>query len=320
MSWVPQIAPRRLPFASAALSLILPSIAIAQNAQIQGIRVLPSTGAVEIEIQMSRPVTPQTLYVASPDRLVIDFPESTPGPQLRGLAVNRGDVKDVRVGLFESHPPTTRIVLDLNTSLAYQLFPSGKSVLVKLGGPAAPDAADSNPVAEAPIAPPKPKVTVAFQNGLLSVSADKATLAQVLYEIHMQTGADVGVPAGAEQEKVVAALGPAPPRDVLAALLNGSPYNFIIVGSSSNPNVLERVLLSQKGTTMVLDVPMAGSQPPNQNLPAYASAGRTANLRMPNGAAAATDTEEQLNSLPPDEEPQPGDPQQGEQPAAQQPN
>jgi hypothetical protein len=320
MSYPPKVGLGFGVCASAALVAILlsQSAAVAQTAQIQGVRLLPSTTAVEIEIQMSHAVAPHAQMVPSPDRLVIDFPEATPGPQLRALTVNRGDVKGVRVGLFESNPPTTRVVLDLKSPVGFQIFPSGKSVMIKLGGPATPAVSESIPEPEAPPEPPKPKVTVAFQNGLLSVSAERATLAQVLYEIHMQTGAEIAVPAGAEQEQVVAALGPAAPKDVLAGLLNGSPYNFILIGSSSNPNGIERVLLTQKGTSMVIDVPMAGSQPaPNPGTAAYINTRRMANARNPNGDQQS-DVEEQINNLPPDEEPQPGDPAPaGQQPAPQ---
>jgi hypothetical protein len=305
-----------------ALVGVLPlPTAIAQSAQVQHVKMLPSTGAVEIEIQMNQPVAPRTQVVASPDRLVIDFPGTTPGAQLRALPVNRGDVLGVRVGLFESQPPTTRVVLDLKNPTAYQVFPSGKSVMIKLGGAPAPAVNASNPAPEAPPEPPRPAVTVGFQNGLLSITAEKATLAQVLYEIHTQTGAEIAVPAGAEQEQVAAALGPAPPKDVLSALLNGSSYNFILVGSSSNPNVLERVLLSQKGTSMVLDVPVPQGRPQpgtNPGLTAYMSPGRMVNRGNPNGQPPQS-PEEEINNLPQDEDPQPTDPQPGDQQAQPQP-
>lgn len=88
-----------------------------------------------------------------------------------------------------------------------------------------------DPVATTPPASPKPPVTVTFTNGLLRVQADKATLAQVLFEVQRQTQAEIAIPAGAEQEQVAADIGPAPARDVLGSLLNGSPYNFIFVGT-----------------------------------------------------------------------------------------
>jgi hypothetical protein len=47
----------------------------------------------------------------------------------------------------------------------------------------------------------------------------------------------------AELEQVAADLGPAPARDVLGALLNGSAYNFIFVGEELS---LERVILTRR--------------------------------------------------------------------------
>jgi hypothetical protein len=97
-----------------------------------------------------------------------------------------------------------------------------------------------DPIAEEG-APPKPAMSVTFANGMLSIRTEKATLAQVLYEVQRQTQAEIAIPAGAEQEEVAANLGPAAARDVLASLLNGSGYNFIFIGSQER---LERVILT----------------------------------------------------------------------------
>ncbi len=59
----------------------------------------------------------------------------------------------------------------------------------------------------------------------------------------MKTQAEIAIPAGAEQEQVVANLGPGPARDVLGALLNGSSYNFIFVGNELS---LQRVILPRR--------------------------------------------------------------------------
>jgi rhodanese-related sulfurtransferase len=91
--------------------------------------------------------------------------------------------------------------------------------------------------------PPKPLVTVTYANGMLRIRAERATLAEVLFEVQRQTQAEIAIPAGAEQEEVFADLGPAPARDVLAALLNGSHYNFIFVG---NELTLESVILTRR--------------------------------------------------------------------------
>src|SRR5271169_5289033 len=98
-----------------------------------------------------------------------------------------------------------------------------------------------SPVMDAP--PQKLPLTVTFEKGMLRIRAEKATLAQVLFEVQRQTQAEIAIPAGAEQEQVAADLGPAPARDVLGSLLNGSAYNFIFVG---NEMKLERVILTRR--------------------------------------------------------------------------
>jgi AMIN domain-containing protein len=109
-------------------------------------------------------------------------------------------------------------------------------------GQAAPPA----PPAIVPVVePPKPAVSVSFQNGMLSIRTDRATLAEVLFEVQKQTKAEIAIPAGAEQEQVVTDIGPAPPRDVLASLLNGSSYNFIFVGNEQDGS-LGKVILSRR--------------------------------------------------------------------------
>src|SRR5579864_3481774 len=112
--------------------LFLPSVA--QNASVRRVHVLGSKGAVEIEIEASDRLVPQTQVLTGPDRLVVDFPNATPGAELRSQSVNRGEVKDVRVGLFQSNPPVTRVVFDLKSPQSYQVFPYGRSVMIKVTG------------------------------------------------------------------------------------------------------------------------------------------------------------------------------------------
>jgi hypothetical protein len=107
-----------------------------------------------------------------------------------------------------------------------------------------PVSASSVP-APASTAPAQPHVTVTYASGMLSIRSEKATLAEVLFEVQRQTQADIAIPAGAELEEVVADIGPAPARDALAALLNGSKYNFIFVGDGA---ALERVILTLHDT------------------------------------------------------------------------
>jgi hypothetical protein len=234
------------------------------TAAVRRVHVLESKNAVEIEVEASDRVVPQTRVLTGPDRLVVDFPNTVPGSQLRNQSVNRGEVKSVRVGLFQSNPPVTRVVLDLNSPQSYQIFPYGRTVIIKVTGAVqqGPVEVDDFPPPERPglvsaayaagagprgVALPQQGLEVTFRNGLLSIRANKATLSEVLFAVHQRTGADIAIAAGAEQEKVVAELGPAPAPEVLASLLNGSTFNFLILSAPDNPRVLDRVILSQRG-------------------------------------------------------------------------
>ena len=223
---------------------------------VQRVAVMGDEQGIELKITSSQPVHTQTQLLTGPDRLVIDFPGAAPGNQLRGLAVNQGGIKGVRVGLFSSTPPTTRVVVDLSGASPYEITPTGNSVILKLGAgntgtqgiqlaSAHPGSADAL-AAVIPPAPPAPHVQVNFQQGKLSVHADKATLAEVLFAIQQRTGADIPIPAGAEQEQVVADAGPGPAKDVLTSLLTGTHFNFIVVGSDQNDGGLKSVILSPK--------------------------------------------------------------------------
>ena len=41
-------------------------------------------------------------------------------------------------------------------------------------------------------------------------------------------------------------LGPGPARDVLAALLNGSHFNYVMLGSAAHPDSVDRLILTSK--------------------------------------------------------------------------
>jgi len=306
---VQESTPVRSLVTRASVSLPVPTAADT-NPQVRHVSVLKSGGATEIEIEASERIVPAVQVVTGPDRLVIDFPKASPGPQLRALTVNQGEVKGVRVGLLNAKPPVTRVVLDLKSPQAYQLFPLGKSVIVKLGGTVGIATAPSPNLPEsAPALPTQPakRFEISFQDGLLSVMSTKGSLADVLSEIRTQTGADIAIPAGAEQEEVAASIGPGSPRDVVAQLLNGSRYNFIIVGADNDANKLERVILSPKGAGEIVvqdlpstpePVPVAQMQPPERSV-----------AEAPAPPPSPPPQEEpQGDSMPPDTT-QPGDPQ-----------
>jgi len=255
---------------SAALWLPLAPGALAQaqasqgQASVRRIKVLGSKDTVEIEVEGSDRLVPQTRVLTGPDRLVIDFPNAVPGNEMRNQSVDRGEVKDVRFGLFQSKPPVTRIVLDLKTAQSYQVFPYGRTVMIKVVGGAAaiatPNDAPSHAhpglvaanytpgAAQIQVveAPAQPMLDVSFRDGLLAIKSNKATLSDVLSAVQQRTGAQVALAPGTDQERVVVDLGPAPAADVLGQLLNGSKFNFLILSAANDPRQLDRVILSAR--------------------------------------------------------------------------
>jgi hypothetical protein len=92
------------------------------------------------------------------------------------------------------------------------------------------------------IAPVAPQVS--FQNGELSIVAPNSTLADILRAVRKQTGAEIDIPAA--NERVVTRLGPGPVRQVMADLLNGSHFNYVLLGSAQDSSLLTRVVLVAK--------------------------------------------------------------------------
>jgi hypothetical protein len=266
-------------------TLLAGPVAAQDRSFVRNVAVRDAGKAIEIEIHTSgAAVSPNTQAITRPDRILVDFPGALPASELHALKVNRGPLKGIRPGLFFKDPPITRIVLDLLEPQSYQISPIPNGVVVRLGQasaatnvslsppPAAPNIGGAHlatvskvsgqlsvgtgatspaavrAVSPAPPQPPEPRkpiVTVTFRNGLLSIHAEGGTLAQVLSEVQRQTQAEIAIPAGAEQEQVVADLGPAPARDVLAALLNGSSYNFIFVDGEQGGG-LAKVILTRR--------------------------------------------------------------------------
>jgi len=265
---------------TAALCACLGSSSLAQIS-VRSVKVLGHKDTVEVEVEASDRIVPQTRVLTGPDRLVIDFPNAVPSNQVRNQSIDRGDVKDVRVGLFQSKPPVTRVVLDLNTARSFQVFPNGRTVMIKvLGGAVASNGDASVQYAEdsgrrpglvtanyttstEPVTidtPPQPPLQVTYRDGLLGIRSNKATLSEVLYAVQQRTGADISIVAGAEQEKVVADIAPAPAAEVLAHLLNGSRFNFLILNGVDDPRQLDRVILSARsdgGGFMPIQAPPA---------------------------------------------------------------
>jgi hypothetical protein len=132
----------------------------------------------------------------------------------------------------------------------------------------------SGPLSQLPMdqIPPTP-ARVSYQGGLLTISAQNSTLGEILRDVRKLTGASIEIPPGSgANERVVTHLGPGAPRDVLAGLLNGSSFNYVMVGSSSDPTAVSSVILMAKPSSSGVTQTVAnvnvnegnpGAMPPN---------------------------------------------------------
>src|SRR6266536_1497829 len=236
--------------------------------------VIVSNNPFQLQIQTNGNAAPQSQIVSSPERLVVDIPNALPGPALHGIAVHRGEVRGVRISLFSTTPPITRIVVDLNQPQWYKVTPNATGVLVSLGSDSE-SAVDTRSTigwvstkslaAAKPTitqrasfevrkgngngtakAPPRKGLSIEFADGRMTIHSGGATLSEILFQIQKVTGAEIAIPSGTEQDRVAADFGPGRASEVLGELLNGSGLNFVVVGSEANPNQLRSVILSRK--------------------------------------------------------------------------
>lgn len=95
-----------------------------------------------------------------------------------------------------------------------------------------------------PAVPPR----VSYQGGKLTVIAENSTLGDVLNAVHNATGTQIETTGGPASERVAAKIGPGSVREVLLAVLQGSRYDYILMGSANDPDQIDRMILTPKST------------------------------------------------------------------------
>lgn len=102
------------------------------------------------------------------------------------------------------------------------------------------------PLPAYPVHDPAVPPEVSYVNGQLLINAKNSTLADVLKAVEKDTGATFDISSGDTSERVVGRIGPGSPRDVMAELLNGSHFNYVMLSPIDNPSALSRVLLTAR--------------------------------------------------------------------------
>ncbi len=153
----------------------------------------------------------------------------------------------------------------------------------------------TGPVQQIPldsIAAVAPQVT--YQNNQLTIVAPNSTLADILRAVRKQTGAEIDIPPA--PERVVTHLGPGPARAIVAELLNGSRFNYVLLGSPSDDTMLTRVVLVAKSGPDVAPGP-AGTHP----APAIAQANNAPEDAASDAEAEAAEENMNADEAPPDQ-------------------
>lgn len=208
--------------------------------------------------------------------------------------------------------------LTLTASGATQHRKAHKPKAAKSGVAPQPAAAPQQQPPPAPEPPPTPEhgpaspPEVTFHDGQLTIVARNSTLGDVLNQVRSKTGASIDMPPAPSSDRVVGQFGPGAPRDVMAQLLNGSHFDYVLVGSPSDPSGLKKVVLTAK-----MNGPPPAPQP--NNPPQAYNTGMQATPQMEQDQQDQppdeANTDVQPDVPPPAEQEEP----QGEQPP-QQPN
>ncbi len=125
---------------------------------VAGVSVVRGEGTLNIEIKGNGPMSAKTMKLTGPDRVVVDIANAVP-QRLQSVAVNSGDVKEVRMGRFQAAPPVTRVVVDMASARDFELVPAGNKLVLKLQESAA--ATRPTPQQEPVVSAAMPKPAVA---------------------------------------------------------------------------------------------------------------------------------------------------------------
>ena len=169
----------------------------------------------------------------------------------------------------------------------------------------------SGPLSQVPMDQiPATPAKVSFEGGLLAISAHNSTLSEILRDVRKLTGASIEIPQNAS-ERVVADLGPGAPRDVLAMLLNGTSFNYVMLGSNSDPTAVSSVILMAKpssGDTQTAASGAPSAQPFNRQV----IAPQPGRAQAANAEDDDSKDDDQDNAEDDQAQPQPGQPQPGQ--------
>ena len=169
--------------------LLLAAETVAQNfgppRTIQSVRIIHEKGAPAVEIVSSGAVIPEIQSLDSPPRLVIDLPNSRLGSTQNRIPVKRENILAIRLRQYQSNPPVTRIVLDLQAPYGHSWDGAGNRLLVRLKPP------DPVNVVKAPAAEPPTASGFSLTRDAVVVPVNGASSGTAMAASRLENGSTV---------------------------------------------------------------------------------------------------------------------------------
>ncbi len=100
---------------------------------------------------------------------------------------------------------------------------------------------------------------VSYRDGRLFVDSDNSTLDEILKAVGVETGAQIEALPSSSNERVAVHLSGSP-SGVIAALLDGAKFGYVILSSSKDPDTVVRVVLTMQSEAR----PVAVAQAPGR--------------------------------------------------------
>jgi len=120
----------------ATLALLFSSAAAqdsASRARVLSVITSREEGNLRIEITLSAPVKPSAATAVHPDRILLDFPNTTSNDDVRSVPVHVNGVRRVRTGRLSTSPLITRVVLELGQAHPYTVKTKGNLIIIMIG-------------------------------------------------------------------------------------------------------------------------------------------------------------------------------------------
>jgi len=90
---------------------------------------------------------------------------------------------------------------------------------------------------------------VTFRDGQMTIRGNGSPLASILDEIRRLTGARIDYAPALATEPTYGTFGPLPPQEAIGALLEGSPFNYVILSSSGDGKAIEEISVMPRITS-----------------------------------------------------------------------